>query len=83
MHKLRSLFRTLLKIGGAAACLVAAIAAYRYLLHPLIVSAFSLGEQASSIVRRVNIFIAVVLSYWAFVRYYERRAAQELTLRWR
>jgi membrane protease YdiL (CAAX protease family) len=83
MHKLRSLLRTLLKICVAAACLVAAIAAYRFLLHPLIESTFSLGEQASSIVRRVNIFVAVALSYWAFVRYYERRAAQELSLPWR
>src|SRR6185436_13253080 len=67
----------------AAACLIASVAAYRFLLHPLIESAFSLGEHASSIVRRVNIFVAVVLSYWAFVRFYERRAEQELSLRWR
>lgn len=83
MHKSRLIFKSLLKIGVAAACLVAAIATYRFLLHPLIESAFSLGGTASSIVRRVNIFAAVVLSYWAFVRFYERRAAQELSLRWR
>ena len=83
MNKLRVLFKCLLKLCVAAACLVAAVAGYRFLLHPLIESAFSLGEHASSIVRRVNIFAAVVLSYWAFVRYYERRAVQELALRWR
>ena len=83
MPKLRFLLRCLLKLCVAAACLVAAIAAYRFLLHPLIESAFSLGEHASSIVRRVNIFVAVVLSYWAFVQSYERRAAQELSLQWR
>jgi membrane protease YdiL (CAAX protease family) len=83
MHKSRFLLKGLLKICAAAACLVAAIATYRFLLHPLIESAFSLGGHASSIVRRVNIFVAVVLSYWAFVRYYERRAAQELSLQWR
>jgi hypothetical protein len=82
MSKFRFLLKCLLKLCVAAACVVAAIAAYRFLLHPLIASAFSLGEQASSIVRRVNIFAAVVLSYWAFVRFYERRAAQELSLRW-
>src|SRR5206468_2072613 len=71
------------KLCAAAACLVGSIAIYRLLLHPWIASAFSLGEHASSIVRRVNIFGAVVLSYWAFVRYYERRAASELSLRWR
>jgi membrane protease YdiL (CAAX protease family) len=83
MHKSRFILKAVLKICIAAVCLVAAIATYRLLLHPLIESAFSLGEHASSIVRRVDIFVAVVLSYWAFVRFYERRAVQELSLRWR
>jgi hypothetical protein len=83
MNKTRFLLKCFFKLCVAAAFLVAAIAAYRFLLHPLIESAFSLGEHASSIVRRVNIFVAVVLSYWAFVRYYERRPVQELSLRWR
>lgn len=83
MRKSRFLLKCFLKLCVAAACLVAAIATYRFLLHPLIESAFSLGEHASSIVRRANIFVTVVLSYWAFVRYYERRAAQELSLQWR
>jgi CAAX protease family protein len=83
MHKTRFLLKCFLKLCVAAAFLVAAIATYRFLLHPLIESAFSLGEHASSIVRRANIFVTVVLSYWAFVRYYERRAAQELSLPWR
>jgi len=83
MHKSRFLLKCFLKLCVAAACLVAAIAAYRFLLHPLIESTFSLGEHTSSIVRRTNIFVVVVLSYWAFVRYYERREVQELSLRWR
>src|SRR6185295_12046978 len=83
MHKSRFLLKCFLKLCVAAACLIASVAAYRFLLHPLIESAFSLSEHASSIVRRVNIFIAVILSYWAFVRYYERRAVKELSLPWR
>lgn len=84
MSKSRFLLKCLLKLCVAAACLVAAIAAYRSLLHPLIVSAFSLGEHASSLVRRTSIFVVAVLSYWAFVHFYERRPAQELSLlRWR
>jgi len=83
MHKTRFLLKCLLKLCVAAACLVAAIAAYRFFLHPLIESVFSLGEHASSIVRRVSLFVAVILSYWAFVRFYERRAAPELSLPWR
>jgi len=83
MHKSRFLLRCFLKLCVAGACLVAAITTYRFLLHPLIESAFSLGEHASSIVRRTNMFVVVVVSYWAFVHYYERRAAQELSLQWR
>lgn len=82
MPKLHAILKSFLKILIAAACLVASVAAYRFLLHPLIESVFSLSEHASSIVRRVNLFLAVVLSYWAFVRFYERRPARELALRW-
>ena len=82
MPKPRLVLKGFLRLCDAAACLVGAIAIYRFLLHPLIASVFSLGERASSIVRRVNLFGAVVLSYWAFVRYYERRVARELSLRW-
>src|SRR3954454_13118226 len=83
MSKTRFLLKCLLKLCVAAACMVAAIATYRFLLHPLIESAFSLGEHASSLVRRTNLFVVVVLFYWAFVRFYERRAVQELALPWR
>lgn len=83
MSRSRFLLRLFLKLCAGAACLVVAIATYRFLVHPLIESAFSLSAHASSIVRRVNIFVAVVVSYWAFVRYYERRAVQELSLPWR
>jgi len=82
MSLLRFLLKGLLKLCVAAVCVIGAIAVYRFLLDPLIASAFSLGEHASSMVRRVNIFLAVVLSYWAFVRYYEKRKAEELSPRW-
>ena len=59
------------------------IAAYRLLIHPLIESALSLSQGTSSIVRRIDLFAVVVLSYWGFVHFYERRAAMELALRWR
>ena len=73
-----------LKLRVVAACVVGAVAAYRLLFHPLIESAFSLNERASSIRHRVNILVVLVLSYWAFARYYERRAGHELSLqrRW-
>jgi membrane protease YdiL (CAAX protease family) len=78
----RFLLEGLLKLCVAAGCLVGAIAAYRLLVHPMIESVFSLSKDVSSIVRRVDIFAIVVLSYWGFVHYYERRAARELAPRW-
>jgi membrane protease YdiL (CAAX protease family) len=81
MPKPRFLLEGLLKLGVAAACLVGAIVAYRLLLDPVIDAALRLGPQASSLVRRVNILAAAVLSYWVFARYYERRVPRELSLR--
>jgi len=79
----RVILKGLLRLGVAAAFLIGAIAAYRLLVHPLIAATLSLDEWSSSIVRRASILAAAVLSYGAFVRYYERRKAQELALRWR
>jgi hypothetical protein len=63
--------------------LVTVIAAARLVLHPAIEHLFGLEGEASAIVRRGCILVAAVLGYWAFVRCYERRGAEELTLRWR
>ena len=45
MRKPHLILKSLFKILIAAACLIASVAAYRFLLHPLIESAFSLGEH--------------------------------------
>jgi CAAX protease family protein len=79
----RFFFAGFLQLLVAAACLVAAVVLYRWALDPLIDSAFSLGPSNASIVRRLGIFLAAVGSYWAFVRLYERRTANELRIRWR
>ncbi|HZE89501.1 MAG TPA: type II CAAX endopeptidase family protein [Verrucomicrobiae bacterium] len=78
----RILLTALGRLLFAAVILVGSIAAYRLIVHPLIESTLSLGDHASSIVRRVDIFAVVVLSYWAFVRYSERRRAEELSFPW-
>ena len=83
VSRLRFYLEGLLKLVIAAACLVAAIAAYRLLVHPALESGLSLGTDASSAVRRIGIFAAIVLSYWGFVHFYERRVPQELALRWK
>jgi len=78
----RFLLKGLLKLCLAAACLVAAIAAYRLLVHPVLESALSLSSATSSVVRRIGILAAAVLSYGGFVRLAERRALPELGIRW-
>lgn len=83
MSRSRFLLEGLKKLCIAAACLVGAIAAYRLLVHPLLEHAFSLGKDASSVVRRIGILSVVVVSYWGFVHFYERRVARELVPRWK
>lgn len=81
--RLRFYLEGLLKLAIASACLVGAIAAYRLLVHPMLESGLSLGKEAASAVRRVGILAAMVLSYWGFVHFYERRLPQELAPRWK
>lgn len=83
MSRTRFYLEGLLKLVIAAACLVGAIAAYRLLVHPALEGVFSLGKDVSSIVRRIGILAAIVLSYWGFVHFYERRVPQDLALRWK
>jgi membrane protease YdiL (CAAX protease family) len=83
VSRTRLLLKALLKLVVAGACLVGAVAAYRFAVHPLLESALSLGKDASAIVRRIDIFAIVVLSYWGFVHFYERRPASELAPRWK
>ena len=80
--KPRFLIAGLLELVLASACLVGSIAAYKRLVHPAIATLFSLGADASSLVRRFGLLAVIVLSYWGFVHFYERRAAQELAFRW-
>ncbi|HEX4956310.1 MAG TPA: CPBP family intramembrane glutamic endopeptidase [Thermoanaerobaculia bacterium] len=79
--RIRFLLGGLLELGVAVAFLAAAIAACHLLVVPLLVGAFSLGDSAASFVRRTAVLLAVVLSYWAFVRLYLRRPVRELAPR--
>lgn len=83
MSRSRFLLEGLLRLCVGAAWLVGSIALVRLVLLPAIGAALSLDEQATSLVRRVGIFIAIVLAYWAFVRTYEKRVVSELEPRWR
>jgi hypothetical protein len=68
-----------LLVGGLAQ--VGGLYAWRFLAHPAIVAALSLDEPVVTITRRLGVLVAGVLSYWAFVRLYERRPVTELRLR--
>lgn len=83
LPRTRFLLGGLLELVVAAACLLAAIAACRLLIHPALDAAFSFGERASSLARRGCILVGVVACYWAFVRTYQRRAVPELAPRFR
>lgn len=83
MSRTRFYLEGLLKLAVAAACLVGAMAAYRLLVHPALERVLSLGTDVSSIVRRIGMLAAIVLSYWGFVQLYERRVPLELAPRWK
>ncbi|MBU1620947.1 MAG: CPBP family intramembrane metalloprotease [Gammaproteobacteria bacterium] len=70
----------LVKLLVATAAIVIAIALFRWLLLPAVQWLFQFGEQTIAIIRRAGIFVSVVLAYWAYVRFYERRQANELRI---
>jgi hypothetical protein len=66
MSKKRNLPEALLRIAIAGVLLVGALAAYRFLAHPVIEPVLGLAKETSSLLRRVDIFVIVVLVYWGF-----------------
>lgn len=81
MTRVRSLLVGLLQLVVGGLVVNAAMLTVRRGVEPAITAAFSLDAGGASIVRRLGIFLAVVGSYAAFVRLYERRAPDELRLR--
>lgn len=83
LAKARRVGRGLLALLVAGASLEGSIVAYRFLVHPLVESAFRLDPTTSSLVRRFLLFAIAVGVYGGFVRLFERRAPSELRPRWR
>lgn len=83
MSRVRVLVGGLVQLLVGGATVTASMAAFRWVLHPALASALTLGETATSITRRGGVFVAAVTSYWAFVHWYERRPAGELRVDWR
>lgn len=70
----------IIKLLIATSALVAAVAVFRWVLLPGIQSVFQVSDSAVISLRRVGIFCCVVLTYWAYVRFYEKRHALELRI---
>jgi membrane protease YdiL (CAAX protease family) len=75
---LRLARQALLRLLIALAAIVGAVQLFRLLLLPAIQSVFHPGDAVTSLLRRTGIFLCVVLAYWAYVRFIERRAVGEL-----
>lgn len=78
MSKLSIFKQTLLKLLVAILAILGSMHLFRLLVLPEIQAAFALSESATSIVRRTGIFLTLVFAYWAYVRWFEKRAATEL-----
>ena len=68
-----------LLLGGAA--VLGSILIFRQGLLPLIEAVFHPGPEWLSVIRRAGILLTAVASYWAFVRWHEKREATELRVR--
>ena len=83
MSRARFLLAGLVQLIVGAGVVQASMVLFRFVLHPALVSALALDVWAASATRRLGVFAAVIGSYWAFVRWYERRPVRELRVEWR
>ncbi len=72
--------RALSSLLLCAVAILAAVVLFRQGLLPLIDAVFQPGAEWLSAFRRAGILLAAVTAYWAYVRWYEKRAATELRL---
>lgn len=80
MSRTATITRALLKLLLALAAIFASVQSFRLLLLPAIQAAFHPGEVVTSALRRSGIFLCVLLSYWTYAKFLEKRAATELRL---
>ena len=72
--------QALLRLLVGFAAIIGAVQAVRLLLLPAIQSVFHPGDAATSLLRRIGIFLFAVLAYWAYVHFFEKRGARELRI---
>jgi len=69
-----------LKLFLALAAIFVSVQFFRLLLLPGIQAFFDLDDAVTSMFRRTGIFLCVLTAYWAYVKFYEKRAATELRI---
>ena len=80
MFDARPAKQALLRLIVAFVAIIGAVQLVRLLLLPAIQSVFHPGDAATSLLRRIGIFLFAVLAYWAYVRFFEKRGARELRI---
>ena len=70
--------RFFLKLFLSLTAILVSVQVFRLLLLPGMQSLFDLDASATSMLRRTGIFLCVLMAYWAYVKFYEKRAATEL-----
>lgn len=80
-QQLRVAGRTLGSLVVGAVAVLGAIVGFRQGLLPLIAQVFEPSPGSLSAIRRTGIILAALAGYWAYVRWYEKRAATELRVR--
>lgn len=78
MTPIRRVLRALLHLLAAFALLVGLVQLFRLGLLPRIQTGFGLDPGETSLVRRSGIVVCALFAYWAYVRWIERRALDEL-----
>lgn len=72
--------KLLLKLAVATTAMFAAVVLFRWALLPGLASLFDLEADTVTIIRRAGVLCCVVLAYFAYVRFYEKRPASELRI---
>lgn len=78
LNSIRLALKVLLRLLLAFGVLLGAMQIFRLFVLPALQFLFNPGDSVTSLLRRTGIFVFAVLAYWAYVRFFEKRRAEEL-----
>lgn len=81
MSRIKIIKQAVLKFILAFGAIVVSVQLFRLMILPAIESVFLPDEFVTSMIRRTGIFLCVLLSYWAYVKFYEKRVVTELQIK--